>query len=74
MPEPANVCGNYGDVTSNNNDFKWDTVNTSSFYASLEADFTDKLTVSLDLRQQEDDVTSGGLGAYTGSPKVPGEH
>ncbi len=68
----ANAGGAYGDVTSNNNDFKWDTVNTSSFYASLEADFTDKLTVSLDLRQQEDDVTSGGLGAYTGSPKVPG--
>ncbi len=69
----SNAGGAYGDVTSNNNDFKWDTVNTSSFYASLEADFTDKLTVSLDLRRQEDDVTSGGLSAWTGTaPKVVG--
>jgi iron complex outermembrane receptor protein len=67
----SNAGGAYGDVTSNNNDFKWDTVNTSSFYASLEADFTDKLTVSLDLRQQEDDVTSGGIGAYAGGAVGP---
>jgi hypothetical protein len=53
----GNVCGNYGDITSNNNDFKWDSINTSAFYASIEADITDKLTVSVDVRRQEDDVT-----------------
>jgi len=68
----SNVCGNYGDVTSNNNDFKWDTVNTSSYYASIEADISDNLTLSLDVRKQDDDVTSGGLGPYTGTPKVVG--
>jgi iron complex outermembrane receptor protein len=71
--DASNVCGNYGDVTSNNNDFKWDTVNTSSYYASIEADLSDKLTLSLDVRKQDDDVTSGGIGAYTGTPKVVGE-
>ena len=43
----SNVCGNYGDVTANNNDVKWDDINTSAFYASIEADITDKLTLSL---------------------------
>ena len=70
----SNACGAYGDVTSNANDFKWDTVNTSSFYASIETDISDQLTLSLDVRRQEDDVTSGGLSAWTGTaPKVPGE-
>ena len=64
--DASNVCGNYGDVTSNNNDFKWDIVNTSSYYASVEADITDKLTLSVDIRRQEDDVTSGGIGPYSG--------
>ena len=68
----SNVCGNYGNVTSNNNDFKWDTISNSAFYGSIEADFTDKLTVSLDLRRAEDEVTSGGIGPYTGSPKQVG--
>jgi len=64
--DASNVCGNYGDVTSNNNDFKWDIVNTASYYASIEADITEKLTLSVDVRRQEDDVTSGGIGPYSG--------
>ena len=60
----SNACGAYGEVTSNNTDFKWDTINNTAFYASIEADFTDKLTVSLDLRRAEDEVTSGGIGPY----------
>jgi len=63
--DASNVCGNYGDITSNNNDFKWDTVNTSSYYASIEADLTEQLTLSVDIRRQEDDVTSGGIGPYS---------
>ena len=63
--DASNVCGNYGDVTSNNADFKWDTVNTSSYYASIEADLTEQLTLSVDIRRQEDDVTSGGIGPYS---------
>ncbi len=70
--DASNVCGNYGDVTSNNADFKWDTVNNKAFYASIEADLSDKLTLSLDLRRSEDTVTSGGIGPYVGSPKVVG--
>ena len=69
----SNVCGNYGDVTSNNNDFKWDTINNSAFYASIEIDILDSLTLSLDVRRQEDEVTSGGIGPYVGSPKQVGE-
>ena len=69
----SNVCGNYGDVTSNNNDFKWDTINNTAFYASIEADISDKLTLSVDVRRQEDEVTSGGIGPYVGSPKQVGE-
>ncbi len=64
-PGTANAGGAYGDITSNNADFKWDSINTSAFYASIEADITDKLTVSVDVRRQEDDITSGGLAAYT---------
>ena len=70
--DASNVCGNYGNVTSNNNDFKWDTINNSAFYASIEADLSDKLTLSLDVRRAEDEVTSGGIGPYTGSPKQVG--
>ena len=69
----SNVCGNYGNVTSNNNDVKWDTINNSAFYASIEADISDKLTLSVDVRRQEDEVTSGGIGPYVGSPKQVGE-
>ena len=68
----SNAGGAYGDVTSNNNDFKWDTINNTAFYASIEADVTDKLTLSLDVRRAEDEVTSGGVGPYVGSPKQVG--
>ena len=68
----SNVCGNYGDVTANNNDVKWDDISTSAFYASISADITDKLTVSLDVRRQEDDVISGGMGAWDTSTSPRG--
>mgnify|MGYP000846259592 FL=1 len=68
----SNVCGNYGDVTANNNDVKWDDINTSAFYASIEADITDKLTLSMDIRRQEDDVVSGGMGAWDTSTSPRG--
>jgi iron complex outermembrane receptor protein len=69
----SNACGAYGDTTSNNNDMKWDSVDNSAFYAAIEADITDNLTLSLDLRRQDDDITSGGVGAYTGGfPKTLG--
>ena len=67
----SNACGAYGEVTSNNTDFKWDTINNTAFYGSIEADFTDKLTVSLDLRRAEDEVTSGGIGPYSGGAVGP---
>ena len=69
----SNACGAYGDTTSNNNDMKWDSIDNSAFYASIEADITDNLTVSVDVRRQDDDITSGGVGAYTGgTPKTLG--
>jgi iron complex outermembrane recepter protein len=60
----SNACGPYGDISSNVNDVKWDDITTTAFYASIEADIGDKLTLSLDLRRQEDDVISGGMGAW----------
>ena len=73
MDTNTNACGPYGDTTSNNNDMKWDSIDNSAFYAAIEADITDNLTVSVDIRRQDDDITSGGVGAYTGGfPKTLG--
>jgi len=70
----SNACGAYGDTTSNNNDMKWDSVDNSAFYAAIEYDISDNLTLSLDLRRQEDEITTGGVSAYTGGfPKTLGD-
>jgi iron complex outermembrane receptor protein len=69
----SNACGAYGDTTSNNNDMKWDSVDNSAFYAAVEYDISDTLTLSVDIRRQEDEITTGGVGAYTGDfPKTLG--
>ena len=69
----SNACGAYGDTTSNNNDMKWDSVDNSAIYAAIEADITDNLTLSVDLRRQDDGITTGGVSAYTGgTPKTLG--
>ena len=70
---PNSPFGNYGDTTSNNNDMKWDSVDNSAFYAAVEYDISDTLTLSVDIRRQEDEITTGGVGAYTGDfPKTLG--
>jgi iron complex outermembrane receptor protein len=53
------VCGAYGTQTSNTSNTQWATVNTSAVFGSISFDVTDRLTLSAEVRRQEDEVSEG---------------
>lgn len=55
---PSNVNAGFGRTTSGDGVI-WADIETTAIFGSVEYDVTDKLTLSLELRQQDDEVTEG---------------